>query len=87
MEPLEDKEKEEGLHYDRTYEWDSTNDNLGRFIESELLPVVEKQVTPNGNPIRISSDSQRSCHCGPELRRYRRFYRCMAASRPIYPAY
>jgi hypothetical protein len=49
MEPLEDKEKEEGLHYDRTYEWDSTNDNLGRFIESELLPAVEKQVTPNGN--------------------------------------
>lgn len=56
MEPLEDKEKEEGLHYDRTYEWDSTNDNLGRFIESELLPAVEKQVTPNGKPIRISRD-------------------------------
>jgi gluconolactonase len=51
-----DKEKEEGLRYDRTYEWDSTNDNLARFIESELLPAVEKQVTPDGKPIRISRD-------------------------------
>jgi enterochelin esterase-like enzyme len=51
-----DKEKGEGLRYDRTYEWDSTNDNLARFIESELLPAVEKQVTADGRPIRISRD-------------------------------
>lgn len=50
------KEKEEGLRYDRTYEWDSTNDNLARFIENELLPAVEKQVTSDGKPIRISRD-------------------------------
>jgi gluconolactonase len=51
-----DKENEEGLRYDRTYEWDSTNDNLARFLETELLPAVEKQVTPDGKPIRLSRD-------------------------------
>ena len=52
----QNKEKEEGLRYNRTYEWDSTNDNLARFIETELLPAVEKLVTSNGKPIRISRD-------------------------------
>ena len=51
-----DKAKEEGLRYDRTYEWDSTNDNLARFLEGELLPAVEKQVTASGKPIRLSRD-------------------------------
>ncbi|HEY0790371.1 MAG TPA: SMP-30/gluconolactonase/LRE family protein [Chthoniobacterales bacterium] len=51
-----DKAKGEGLRYNRTYEWDSTNDNLARFIEGELLPAVEKQVTADGKPIRISRD-------------------------------
>jgi hypothetical protein len=34
-----DKEKGKGLRYDRTYEWDSTNDNLARFIESGWAKV------------------------------------------------
>ena len=51
-----DKAKEEGLRYDRTYEWDSTNDNLARFLEAEVLPAVEKQVTADGKPIRLSRD-------------------------------
>ncbi|MBV9391151.1 MAG: hypothetical protein JOY96_04580 [Verrucomicrobia bacterium] len=45
-----------GVRYNRSFEWDSTNDNLARFIDTELLPAVEKQVTPDGKLVRISRD-------------------------------
>ena len=49
-----DKAKKEIYHHNRTYEFDSTNDNFPDFLEREVLPEVEKQVTPDGKPIRLS---------------------------------
>jgi len=44
------------IRYDRCYEWDSTNDNLDRFIFGEILPAVESRKTKDGRAINISPD-------------------------------
>ena len=46
------------LRYNRCYEFDSTTDLFARFIETELLPVVEQMTTGKGKPIRLSSRPQ-----------------------------
>ncbi len=40
--------------YNRSNEFDSTNDRLASFIEKEVIPLVEQMTTPDGKPIIIS---------------------------------
>ena len=42
------------LRYNRCYEFDSTTDLFARFLETEVLPAVEKMKTPRGKAIRLS---------------------------------
>ena len=42
--------------YDRSLEFDSLNDRLARFLLEEVLPAVERQPTPDGRPIRLSTN-------------------------------
>ena len=46
------------LRYNRCYEFDSTTGLFARFLETELLPAVEKMKTSRGKPIRLSSRPQ-----------------------------
>ena len=46
------------LRYNRCYEFDSTNDLFARFLETEVLPAVEKMKTSRGKPIRLSRKPQ-----------------------------
>src|SRR6266446_645491 len=40
--------------FNRSYEYDSVNDNYARFLVGELLPDVETKKTSDGRPIRFS---------------------------------
>ena len=42
------------LRYNRSNEFDRTDGTFARFLETEILPMVEKLVTPDGRPIRLS---------------------------------
>ena len=42
------------LRYNRCYEFDSTTDLFARFLETEILPLVEKMTNAKGKPIRLS---------------------------------
>lgn len=42
--------------FNRSYEFDALNDNLARFLLEEVLPQVEREVTPSGLPIQLSKD-------------------------------
>ena len=42
--------------YDRSLEFDSLNDRLARFLLEEVLPEVERQPTPDGRSIRLSTN-------------------------------
>lgn len=42
--------------YERSMELDSMSDRTPRFVIDEVLPAVERQKTPDGKPILISSD-------------------------------
>ncbi len=45
------------LHrYNRSFEYDGTNDAYARFILTEILPEVEKQKTSDGRAIRLSKN-------------------------------
>ena len=46
------------LRYNRCYEFDSTTDLFARFLETEVLPVVEQMKTPKGKAISLSSKPQ-----------------------------
>ena len=46
------------LRYNRCYEFDSTNDLFASFLETEVLPAVEKMKTSRGKPIRLSRKPQ-----------------------------
>ena len=46
------------LRYNRCYEFDSTNDLFARFLDTEVLPAVEKMKTSRGKPIRLSRKPQ-----------------------------
>lgn len=42
--------------FDRSFEFDSLSDRLVRFLLEEVLPAVEERRTPDGLPIRLSTD-------------------------------
>ncbi len=42
--------------FDRSLEFDSLNDRLARFVLEEVLPEVERHTTPDGQPIKLSTD-------------------------------
>ena len=42
------------LRYNRSNEFDATDATFARFLETELLPEIEKMQTPDGKPIRLS---------------------------------
>ena len=46
------------LRYNRCYEFDSTTGLFARFLETELLPAVEKMKTPRGKNIKLSGKPQ-----------------------------
>lgn len=49
--------KGEVLRYNRSNEFDKTDDTFARFLLEELLPEVEQQSTADGRPIRLSKDA------------------------------
>ena len=49
-------EHREVVRYNRCKEFDSTDDTFARFIEQEVLPLVEKQTTSDGRSIHLSKD-------------------------------
>jgi hypothetical protein len=46
----------EVIRYNRSNEFDKTDDTFARFLIEELLPDAEKQQTSDGRPVRISKD-------------------------------
>jgi enterochelin esterase-like enzyme len=42
--------------FDRSFEFDSLNDRLARFVLEEVLPEVERHTSPDGYPIKLSTD-------------------------------
>ena len=46
------------LRYNRCYEFDATTGTFAHFLESEVLPLVQRMVTGNGKPIRLSQRPQ-----------------------------
>jgi gluconolactonase len=42
--------------FDRSFEFDSLNDRLARFLLEEVLPEVERHHAPNGRPIVLSAN-------------------------------
>ena len=49
-------ENDKALRYNRSNEYDMTDDRFGRFLETEVLPVIEGLTTPDGRHIRLSHD-------------------------------
>ncbi len=46
----------ENPRFDRSFEFDSLNDRLARFLIEEVLPEVERHPGPDGRAIRLSKD-------------------------------
>ena len=44
------------VRFDRSYEFDSVNDNFPNYVLHELLPTIEKLKTRDGRAIRLSHD-------------------------------
>jgi enterochelin esterase-like enzyme len=44
------------VRFNRSYEFDSTNDHFPDYVLNELLPAVQKMKTADGRAIRISQD-------------------------------
>ena len=42
------------LRYNRSNEFDRTDGTFARFLEEEILPMVETLTTPDGRPVRLS---------------------------------
>ena len=42
------------VRYNRSNEFDRTDGTFARFLETEILPMVEGLVTPDGRPVRLS---------------------------------
>jgi sugar lactone lactonase YvrE/enterochelin esterase-like enzyme len=47
--------------FNRSFEFDSLDDRLARFLIEEILPEVERRRTPDGLPIRLSKDPNDRC--------------------------
>jgi gluconolactonase len=50
------KPNREAYRFNRSYEFDSTNDHFPDYVLNELLPEVRKLKTHDGRPVRISTD-------------------------------
>lgn len=48
--------KRAAYRYNRSYEFDSLNDNFPDFVLNELLPAAQKLKTRDGRPVRLSPD-------------------------------
>ena len=46
------------LRYNRSNEFDATDDRFATFLETELLPAVEKAVTADGRPVKLTRDPE-----------------------------
>lgn len=46
----------EDPRFDRSFEFDSLNDRLARFLLEEVIPQVENHRTPDGIPIKLSDN-------------------------------
>ena len=44
------------VRYNRSNEYDRTDDRLAQFLEKEVLPFVNTLVTPDGRKVQISDD-------------------------------
>lgn len=57
---------EEGnvLRYNRSNEFDRTDGTFARFLETEILPMVESLVTPDGRRILLSHNPDDRAICG-----------------------
>ncbi|MDQ2774048.1 MAG: SMP-30/gluconolactonase/LRE family protein [Acidobacteriota bacterium] len=53
---VESGKQPENPRFDRSFEFDSLNDRLARFLLEEVMPEVEKHSTPDGHPILISAN-------------------------------
>jgi gluconolactonase len=47
--------KRQALRFNRSYEFDSVNDHFADYVLNELLPAVQRMVTRDGRPIRLSA--------------------------------
>ncbi|MCD8270123.1 MAG: hypothetical protein LUD46_17865 [Parabacteroides sp.] len=45
------------IRYNGSNEFDKTDDTFAHFLETELLPDVEKMKTSDGHPVRLSKDA------------------------------
>ena len=52
------------LRYNRSNEFDRTDGTFARFLEEEILPMVERLVTPDGRPVRLSHNPDDRAICG-----------------------
>lgn len=50
--------------FNRSYEFDGLSDELCRFLLEEVFPLVERQQTGDGRPIRLSRDPEARCAGG-----------------------
>ena len=50
------RETSQNPRFNRSFEFDGLNNNLARFVLAEVLPEVERHKTPDGLPIRLSTD-------------------------------
>jgi len=57
-------DKKENPRFNRSFEFDSLNDSLARFITEEIFPAVETHKTPDGLPIKLSRDPNDHCAGG-----------------------
>ena len=48
--------KRAAIRFNRSYEFDSTNDNFPDYVLNELLPAVRNLRTHDGRPIRLSTE-------------------------------
>ena len=48
--------KRQALRYNRSYEFDSTNEHFPDFVLNDLLPAVQKMTTHDGRAIRLSPE-------------------------------
>ena len=52
------------LRYNRSNEFDRTDGTFARFLEEEILPMVEQLVTPDGRRVRLSHNPDDRAFCG-----------------------
>ena len=52
------------LRYNRSNEFDRTDGTFARFLEEEILPMVEQLVTPDGRRVRLSNNPDDRAICG-----------------------